>query len=233
MADLPVGDPVPGFAPRELPRCEALVGKHVRLEPLWESDEVELAGMARELARAFDTSGESWTYLPYGPLGSAAEMTELLVGIAGSGTVLPYVVRMGGGPALGLVAYLSVVLQNGSIEIGHVHLGTELARTRAATEAFHLLMGAPFEAGYRRVEWKCDSLNAASRRAALRLGFREEGTFRNHAVYKGRSRDTAWFALTDADWPAVRAGQAAWLEDGNFDGDGGQVRGLRELIAAS
>ena len=231
--DLPVGPEVPGFTERPLPVCEPLVGRHVRLEPLWELGPEQLARHGAELFDDLDPGGRSWTYLPYGPLAGPGELTELLATIAGSGSVLPYAVRTPGGPTTGLIAYLNLVPRNGSIEIGHVHLGTSLARTRAATEAFHLAMAAPFDAGYRRVEWKCDSLNAASRRAALRLGFREEGTFRNHVVYKGRSRDTTWFAVTDGDWPAVRAGQEAWLADGNFGEDGRQRARLGELIANS
>ncbi len=232
-ADLPVGPALPGFEPPPAPAHAPLVGRHVRLEPLWRVGAEELAVHGRELCAALDPSGASWTYLPYGPLTTAAEVTELLASIVAGGGVLPFAVRAGDGPTVGLVAYLNVVPRNGSVEIGHVHLGTPLARTRAATEAFHLMMAAPIEAGYRRVEWKCDALNAASRRAALRLGFREEGTFRSHVVYKGRSRDTAWFAVTDEDWPAVRAGQRAWLADGNFGADGGQVRRLGDLIATS
>jgi RimJ/RimL family protein N-acetyltransferase len=104
----------------------------------------------------------------------------------------------------------------------------------ASTEAMALMMSRAFdELGYRRYEWKCDSLNAPSRAAALRLGFTFEGLFRNAVVVKGRSRDTAWFSITDAEWPRVRAGFEAWLDPANFDAEGRQRRGLAELRAAA
>jgi RimJ/RimL family protein N-acetyltransferase len=137
------------------------------------------------------------------------------------------------GRAAGLAAYLRITPEHGTIEIGHIHYGIELQRTRAGTEATFLLMRHAFALGYRRYEWKCDSLNARSRAAAVRYGFTYEGTFRNALVTKGRNRDTAWFAITDEDWPAVSRNFEAWLDDSNFDATGRQRRSLRELASKS
>ena len=115
------------------------------------------------------------------------------------------------------------------IEVGHLNYSPRLQRTRAATEAMYLMMRRAFdELGYRRYEWKCDSLNAPSRAAARRLGFTFEGIFRQALVYKGRNRDTAWFSVIDAEWPAIRDGFERWLAPGNFDDDGRQRRRLEE-----
>jgi len=134
---------------------------------------------------------------------------------------------------LGQAAYLRIVPDHGSIEIGNIWFGPPLQRTTAATEAIYLLARHAFDdLGYRRLEWKCNALNAASRRAAERFGFTFEGIFRNHLVVKGRNRDTAWFAIADDDWPAIRAGFEAWLAADNFDSEGSQKRPLGELIAS-
>jgi RimJ/RimL family protein N-acetyltransferase len=134
----------------------------------------------------------------------------------------------------GLASYLRITPEFGVIEIGHIWFGTPLQRTSAATEAIYLLARNAFDAlGYRRLEWKCNALNTASRRAAERFGFTFEGVFRNHMVVKGRNRDTAWYAITDADWPAIRSGYEAWLAPENFGPDGRQKRPLGELMGES
>ena len=118
----------------------------------------------------------------------------------------------------------------GSIEVGGIAFGRQLQRSRAATEAMALLMRHAFDdLGHRRYEWKCDSLNAPSRRAAIRLGFIWEGRFRNAVVYKGRNRDTDWFSITDAEWPRLRAAHEAWLDPANFDANGHQLTRLSDL----
>src|SRR5262249_660992 len=121
---------------------------------------------------------------------------------------------------------------HGVIEVGSITFSPRLKKTRAATESMYLMMRRAFdELGYRRYEWKCDSLNAPSRAAAERYGFTFEGIFRNAIVYKGRSRDTAWYSITDAEWPCVRAAFEAWLDPANFTEQGQQRRSLRELRA--
>ena len=128
-----------------------------------------------------------------------------------------------------MASYLRIDPANGSIEVGHIHYAPALQRRPAATEAMLLLMRHAFEdLGYRRYEWKCDALNAPSRRAAERLGFTYEGTFRQAAIVKGRNRDTAWYAITDQDWPALRSRLDRWLAPENFDAQGQQITRLSQ-----
>ncbi len=133
-----------------------------------------------------------------------------------------------GRPA-GVASYLRIAPANGSIEVGHIHYSPTLQRRPAATEAMYLMMKRAFELGYRRYEWKCDALNAASRSAAERLGLTFEGIFRQATVYKNRNRDSAWYAAVDADWPALRDAFEKWLEPGNFDAAGRQRVRLSDL----
>jgi len=133
------------------------------------------------------------------------------------------------GRAAGVASYLRITPAAGSIEVGHIHYSPRLQRSPAATEAMYLLMEQAFVLGYRRYEWKCDALNAASRAAAQRLGLSFEGIFRQATVYKGRNRDTAWYAAIDPEWPALREAFLAWLAPGNFDGTGGQRTRLADL----
>jgi RimJ/RimL family protein N-acetyltransferase len=134
------------------------------------------------------------------------------------------------GRAAGIATLMSIVPEHGSIEIGHIWLAPGLQRTSAATEALVLLVGhALGELGYRRLEWKCNAANAASRRAAVRLGYRFEGIFYNHMVSKGRNRDTAWYSILDEDWPRLREAYASWLAPANFGAGGAQLRRLSDL----
>src|SRR5262249_37161472 len=139
------------------------------------------------------------------------------------------VIDLPGGRPAGLVSYLRITPAAGSIEVGHIHYSPRLQRTPAATEAMFLMMRQAFESGYRRYEWKCDVLNAASRAAAERLGLSFEGVFRQATVYKGRNRDTAWYAAIDAEWPALREAFLGWLDPTNFDGAGRQRARLSDL----
>ena len=130
---------------------------------------------------------------------------------------------------LGMYALHRIRSDMGSVEMGHVIYTRELQRSRQATEAQYLMARHVFEdLGYRRYEWKCDSLNAPSRSAALRLGFKAEGRFRNDMVYKGRTRDTDWFSILDSEWPTVKERLETWLDDDNFDQDGRQKRRLQD-----
>lgn len=168
-----------------------------------------------------------WTYLPYGPFESVAAMRERIAVMAASDDPLFYAIRLDES-AQGIASYLRITPEHGTIEIGHVWLGTRLQRTTAATEAIFLLALHAFdELGYRRLEWKTNSLNEGSRRAAERFGFTYEGTFRNHQVVKGRNRDTAWYAITDDDWSPIRAAFEQWLDPSNFDESGAQRAPLR------
>jgi RimJ/RimL family protein N-acetyltransferase len=135
------------------------------------------------------------------------------------------------GKAVGVATFMRIDRANGVIEVGNINYSPLLQRTPAATEAMFLMMRRVFdELGYRRYEWKCDSLNAPSRAAALRLGFQFEGIFRQAVVYKGRNRDTAWFSIIDREWPALRGAYEQWLEAANFDTEGRQRRKLTEYV---
>lgn len=134
----------------------------------------------------------------------------------------------------GRQSFMRITPEHGVIEIGSILWGDAIARTRVATEALYLFAHYAFDAlGYRRFEWKCNSLNAPSRRAALRFGFQFEGIFRQHMVQKGANRDTAWFAMTDGDWALLRPGYQRWLDPSNFDADGQQRVGLGECLRAA
>jgi len=139
------------------------------------------------------------------------------------------VVENSTGSAVGVASYLRIAPRNGSIEVGHLNFSPALQRTPAATEAMFLMMERAFGLGYRRYEWKCDALNAASRAAAQRLGLSFEGVFRQATVYKGRNRDTAWYAAIDTEWPALRSAFQRWLAPSNFDETGRQRTRLADL----
>jgi RimJ/RimL family protein N-acetyltransferase len=182
-----------------------------------------------------ETTGadSTWDYLAYGPFSSNNEFVRWLEQRAPLDDPLTFaIIDRASGSARGLASFMRMDPTNGVIEIGHIWLSPRLQRTRQATEAIYLMSRYAFELGNRRLEWKCDALNAASRRAAERFGFVFEGVFRQHMVIKGRNRDTAWYSITDAEWPSRRAAFEAWLAPDNFDSSGAQKRGLAELRAA-
>lgn len=199
---------VPGRAFR------AVEGMHVSLSPL---ERRHCAALHMSWADAPDV----WRFLPYGPFRDAGAYAEWAMATGAPGDPFLHAIEDASGPA-GVAAYLRITPLSGSIEIGHIVLSPRLQRTRAATEAFSLMIGQAFGFGYRRVEWKCNARNLASRRAAQRLGFSFEGVHRQAAVVKGRNRDTAWFSIIDGEWPALREAHAAWLADANFDAGGRQ-----------
>jgi RimJ/RimL family protein N-acetyltransferase len=225
----PVGSDV-DWRPARRPAGSELRGTHVLLRPLDADRDVE-ALYAQSHPPVADPG--LWTYLPNGPYRDPAELRDALrIAQASDDPLFLTLVRLPSEQPAGVASYLRVTPEHGVIEIGHIWFGASLRRTTAATEAIYLLAAHAFDdLGYRRLEWKCDSLNHASRRAAERFGFRFEGVFRHHMVVKGRNRDTAWFAIADDEWPAVRAGFRAWLSPDNLDGAGGQRRTLGELIA--
>lgn len=174
-----------------------------------------------------------WTYMAYGPFAEKPAFAAWLGEREKLADPFYCAIVDKAGRALGLATLMSIRPDMRVIEVGHIMLGPSLQRSPLATEAQFLLARYCFEMlGYRRYEWKCDALNAASRRAALRLGFAFEGVFRNHMIVKGRSRDTAWFAMTDADWPARRIAFERWLATTNFDSEGRQKLRLSELNKA-
>jgi len=222
---LPVGPALDGWRAPPRPHRTVLHGRYCRVEPL------EVARHAAGLfaAHSLDREGRMWTYLQSGPFATLEDYrTWLARRAAGEDPLFYAFVEAGGQSPVGLGAYLRIDPENGSVEIGHLQYSPLLQRTTAATEAMYLMMRHAFELGYRRCEWKCDALNERSQRAAERLGFRFEGVFRQATVYKGRSRDTAWYSIIDSEWPAVAAGLQAWLDPANFDGSGTQRTTLAE-----
>ena len=221
----PVGAELPDWTPRTVPPRTAMTGRTCRLEPL------DAGRHADDLwqAACADTDGRTWTYLPYGPFPDAAALRDFLTGFAASNDPQVHaIIDAATGRAVGWATYLRIDPSNGVIEVGHLWFSPLLARTTAATEAMYLMMRRAFdELGYRRYEWKCNALNAPSCRAAERLGFTHEGTFRQAVVSRGRNRDTAWYSLLDGEWPAVKAAFDSWLAEENFDHDGRQKTPLR------
>ncbi|WP_424819963.1 GNAT family N-acetyltransferase [Salinisphaera sp.] len=223
----PIGPAVIDWTPPPAPPREIMAGRFCRLEPLSPARHAD--ALYDQIARDADPSG--WTYLAYGPFGSASAYHRWVADVAAGDDPLFFaIIDVASGRAVGVASYLRIDPANGVIEVGHLHFTHRLRRTPAATEAMAIMMRRAFELGYRRYEWKCDALNAPSRHAAERLGFRFEGIFRQAVVYNGRSRDTAWFSIIDREWPAVEAALAAWLAADNFDAEGRQRRSLRDLM---
>ena len=218
-----IGDAV-DWSPRQPVVPVTLTGRHVRIEPL---SQTHRDGLYDALCGPDDAA--VWTYIAEEPPASVDEMGERIDGLVARPGWVTFTVLTDAGPA-GMASLLRIDADNGSVEIGRIILGRPLQQTRAATESMALFARHVFDdLGYRRYEWKCDHLNAPSRRAALRLGFAYEGRFRNALVYKGRNRDTDWFSITDDEWPALRAAFDTWLDDANFDADGRQRQALSEL----
>lgn len=226
MAELPRGQPVDAW-PRPLPVCTPITGAHVTLEPLHRRH-------AAELFEAASGADDSFTYMGYGPFASADEMARHIAQAAARPDPLFWAIRpIATGNASGWLSLMEIEPANAAIELGNIWFAPKMQKTRAATEAmFLLLKRAADELGYRRLVWKCDSLNAASIRAAHRLGFMPEGVLRAHKVVKGRERHTAMFSIIADEWPTRRAAIAAWLAPENFAPDGTARRGLAELRAS-
>ncbi|NWK47246.1 GNAT family N-acetyltransferase [Ralstonia pickettii] len=226
----PIGAPMSGWTARPLPPHTPLAGRYCRLEPL------DAARHADALFAAFNEAQDdrAWTYMVEGPFTDIAAHRAYIERIAAKRDPLQYaVIDARNERPVGTLALMRITPEHGVVEVGAVTFSPLLQRTPASTEAQFLLMKHVFEdLGYRRYEWKCDSLNAPSRQAAQRLGFQFEGIFRQAVVYKGRSRDTAWFSIIDADWPRVRAAFEQWLSPDNFDEDGRQRTSLAALRSA-
>jgi len=190
-----------------------LTGRHVTLRPLRADDADALYECSRD--------DSVWAYLSYGPWASSEEYRAWLAGAEQSADPVFLTVVVDGEPR-GVVSYLRIEPDHGVVEIGHIWYAPSIQRTPATTEAAYLLARHVFGLGYRRLEWRCNALNARSRAAAERFGFSYEGTFRQHMWVKGRNRDTAWYALLDGEWPAVAAAFETWLDPANFDAQGRQ-----------
>lgn len=222
----PIGFPLADWTPPPPPPRCVLEGRFCRLEPL----DLERHAAGLFTAQAADREGRHWTYLAYGPFATLAEYGAWLASTClGSDPLFYCITRRDDGAPLGLASYLRITPSAGTIEVGHLNYSPALQRTPAATEAMYLMLRQAFDLGYRRYEWKCDALNAPSRSAAERLGMSFEGIFRQATVYKGRNRDTAWYAVIDRDWPALRVALETWLSPDNFDAQGRQRTRLGDL----
>ncbi|HKD30954.1 MAG TPA: GNAT family protein [Xanthobacteraceae bacterium] len=221
------GQPV-GFRvdsrPAALPQGVTLCGRYGGIERL------DAARHRADLWDAVAGHANIWTYMRYGPFADAAVFSDWLASREGGHDPFYYAVVDPSGRALGLAALMRIEPDMRIIEVGNILLSPSLQRTPLATEAQYLLARYVFETlGYRRYEWKCDALNGASRRAALRFGFSFEGIFRDHMIIKGRSRDTAWFAMLETEWPARKAAFERWLAPENFNAAGTQRKKLGEF----
>ena len=222
-ADLPIGPPVDA-TPARRPEAVSLAGRFGSVERL------DIARHGESLWEALSGHDRLWTYMSYGPLADRTAFLGWLEERQALADPFYYAVVDRSRRAVGLQTLVAIRPDMRTVEVGHIVLGPALQRTPLATEAQYLLARYVFETlGYRRYEWKCNALNAASYRAALRFGFVFEGVFRNHMISKGRSRDSAWFAMIDTDWPARKAAFERWLAPDNFDAAGRQRTSLREL----
>jgi RimJ/RimL family protein N-acetyltransferase len=222
----PVGDSLPDWQPRPTPQRRTLEGNWCRLIPLQQEQ-------APDLYHAFSQASDDshWTWLPMEPPRDVDVFAQQLAQAAATDDPLHFtVIDNASQRPVGTLALMRIAPQHGVMEVGHVHFSALMQRSPLSTEAHWLLMQYAFnELGYRRYEWKCDSLNAPSRRAAQRLGFQFEGVFRQALVYKGRNRDTAWYSIIDSEWPRLNTAFQRWLSPANFDEQGRQRQTLEAL----
>jgi RimJ/RimL family protein N-acetyltransferase len=223
MTDQPIGAEVDA-TPRPLPVRQAMRGRTVVLEPLHPRH-------TDDLWAAAEGTDDSWAYLAYGPFPTREALARQIAAMAADHDPMLWAVRpVATGVVSGWMSLMDIQPRHAAIELGHIWLSPALQRTETATEAMFLLLRlAAEDLGYRRLVWKCNALNAPSRRAAARLGFTYEGTLRSHMVVKGRTRDTAMFSMTEAEWPAARNALVAWLDPSNFDATGAQKASLAAL----
>lgn len=223
----PIGVPV-DTTPAQRPGPVTLQGRYGRIEKLAPQH-------APDLWKVFAAHDAVWTYISTdGPFANEAEFAAFIAKRAAAGDPYAYAIIDNAGHAVGYFTLMEIRPEMRVIEVGHVLYSPALQRTLLGTEAQYLLARYAFEAlGYRRYEWKCNALNAASRRAALRYGFTYEGTFRQHLIAKGRNRDNAWFSMLDSEWPQRKANFERWLAPENFTADGKQIVSLSQLNGAA
>lgn len=223
----PVGPVVERRHAADLLRRVRLRGRYVVLEPLRPADHAKalwqhLGGVA---------GAKTWTYFFYGPFASFGVFTKWLTVRAHASDAICYAIRPRTATAAeGMICYTSPDRENRSVEIGGVLFGAPLRQTRAATETLYLMLDNSFSRGYRRCEWRCDTLNTDSLRAAERFGFTLDGVFRQAKVRRGRNRDLAWLSVLDSEWPRRAAAYRQWLDEDNFDANGRQRVSLRALM---
>lgn len=226
-----IGEALPDWTPRPAPpNTTVMVGRFCQLERL--SADHHAAGLYKAFRE--DQEHRIWTYLPYGPFESLATFRSWIESDCSNDDPLFHaIIDSADGRPVGVASYLRIAPAVGVIEVGHINFSPRLQRRAAATEAMYLMMARVFEElGYRRYEWKCDALNAGSRRAAERLGFKFEGIFRQATIYKLRNRDTAWYSILGSEWPRLKRGFETWLGPENFDGNGQQRSSLEKCFSA-
>lgn len=228
LSGLPVGLPV-DTAPAQKPAPVVFEGRYGGVEKL---DAARHGAALWDAVRGEQNNG-MWAYMNYGPFAGEDEFAAWLAERPKLEDPYSYAVIDANGQAVGIATLMEIRPAMRVIEVGHIVYTPRLQRTPLGTEAQYLLAKYVFETlGYRRYEWKCNALNAPSRRAALRYGFTFEGIFRQHLISKGRNRDTAWFSILDSEWPARKAAFLRWLAPDNFDKDGRQKTSLAALNAA-
>lgn len=223
-----LGLTITNWAAKAKPAQISLEGTYCILRPITAQTKL------KELYESFnfENDGSSWTYLPYGPFTSLDEFKSWLATTLAKevDTQLYTVEKINDPRPLGIIGYLRINPEHGVIEIGHVHFSKLLQKTSMATEAIYLMINhALKDLAYRRCEWKCNSLNKASVKTALRIGFQFEGTFRQTNVFKNQNRDTSWFSIIDSEWQSLARRLEAWLQASNFDDEGKQRRSLQEF----
>lgn len=221
---LPIGAELADWTPRLVPPRATLEGQYASVVPF----DAESHCSDLHAANQEDSENRIWAYLGYGPFDSEDAYRDFMTVFCATDDPQFYsLVDKESGRVGGIASYLRIDPDMGVIEVGHINYAPPLQRTIAATEAMFLMMKHVFDdLGYRRYEWKCDALNARSCRAAERLGFTYEGTFRQAMVYSGRNRDTAWYSIIDSEWPTLMASFQAWLDPSNFEASGRQVNPL-------
>ena len=224
-----LGEEIAGWFSPERPTAGIILkGEHVLIEPLTADCH------SKDLFEAYseDANQTIWDYLPYGPFNSELSYASWITKYAAEEDPFFLAIKdLKSNRYVGVASYLRINPEHGTIEVGHLNFSPSLQSTTGATEAMYLMMKWVFTQGYRRYEWKCDSLNQRSRQAAQRFGFSYEGVFRQAAIVKGRNRDTAWFSIIDKDWPLLKKTYESWLNANNFDMRGRQRQSLSELTS--
>ena len=213
------------FKKAKIPSKKILKGKHVSLEP------INISKHSKDLYANFSKDKENriWAYLPYGPFKSFGSFKKWLKSFCLNKDPFFYAIYVKRyGQYCGMASYLRITPKHGSIEVGHINYSPILQNTVEGTETMYLMMKNAFEVlGNRRYEWKCNNLNSNSKRAAIRLGFKFEGVFKQMFIFKGRNRDSAWFSIIDGDWNRIKKGFQNFLKTSNFNNKFKQIKKLK------
>lgn len=205
------------WTPPPFPPARVLEGRYCRLEP------IDPARHLDDIWAVMAGQADIWTYMPAHEPKTKEAYGALLLEMMEKPGIVPFaVIDKEDGKAKGHLWLMEIRPAQGVFEVGYITYSPALQKTRVASEAIHLCGDYGFSLGYRRFEWKCNDLNAPSKRAALRFGFQYEGLFRQHMVVKGKNRDTAWFSIIDTEWPVRDAAFRHWLAPSNFEPDGRQ-----------